>query len=63
MEDKWPDSEKFFDDGCPFCASIEFIEGPHGGESINFKCADCGAGFNDMGPFGIELLSKPVGTD
>ena len=57
--DHWSDTKKFFDDGCPFCGSKEFLEGPHGGQSINFKCARCGATFNDMGPFGVDLLARP----
>lgn len=32
---------------CPDCQGNKFIEGPHGGLSINFCCADCGARFND----------------
>lgn len=59
--DHWSEKQKFLEDGCPFCKSKEFLEGPHGGLSINFKCANkvCGATFNDMGPFGIDLLSQP----
>lgn len=59
--DHWSDSRQFFYDGCPFCKSIDFLKGPRGGLSINFKCAnkDCGATFNAMGPFGIDLLSEP----
>lgn len=57
--DHWSDTRKFFNDGCPFCQSHNFLEGPHGGLSINFKCAECGAAFNDMGPFGVELLNGP----
>jgi len=57
--DHWSDTEKFFEDGCPFCKSKEFLEGPHGGLSINFKCGKCGARFNCMHLFGIDLLSEP----
>ena len=59
--DHWSDNQKFFEDGCPFCKSKDFLEGPHGGLSINFKCAnkECGATFNDMWHFGIDLLSQP----
>ena len=32
---------------CPDCDSHEFLEGPHGGMSINFCCRQCGARFND----------------
>jgi len=42
---------------CPDCCGTEFLEGPHGGLSINFKCAQCGSTFNHMGPFGIDRLS------
>lgn len=58
--DHWPNNKKFFEDGCPFCKSQKFLEGPHGGLCINIKCADCGATFNEMGPFGVDLLSGPV---
>lgn len=49
---------------CPACGSTEFLEGPHGGECINFSCANinCRARFNDMGLFGIEQHGK-VGPD
>lgn len=57
--DHWSDNEKFFEEGCPYCKSKEFLEGPHGGNCINFKCASCGATFNDMWVFGIDLLSGP----
>jgi len=44
---------------CPDCGSKgSFLEGPHGGLAVNFKCGHCDASFNDMGPFGIERLSK-----
>jgi len=46
-------------EGCPFCCCEEFLEGPHGAGSINFKCNMCGATFNDMGPFGVELVGWP----
>lgn len=52
------DREEFFASGCPFCQGKEFLEGPHGGLSINFKCKDCGAIFNDEWVFGIELIEK-----
>lgn len=44
---------------CPFCKGEKFVAGPRGGLSQNFKCDNCGACFNNMGPFGVELLSKP----
>jgi transposase-like protein len=58
----YEDRKKFFDEGCPFCKSKSFLEGPHGGLSINFKCAnpECGAVFNDMGLFGVELIEEPI---
>ena len=46
-------------DGCPFCDCAEFIHGPEGGCSINFKCSACGARFNDMGVFGVQLIGWP----
>lgn len=35
-------------DRCPFCGRSNFIEGPHGGLSVNIFCAHppCEAGFN-----------------
>ncbi len=57
IKTSWPDRRLFFRSGCPLCASNNFLEGPHGGLSVNFQCAKCGAEFNDVGPFGIELLS------
>jgi hypothetical protein len=49
---------------CPFCEHKEFFEGPHGGMSINWYCANCAAGFN-LGPaefrnFG-QLIEEPGG--
>lgn len=34
---------------CPDCGGTKFIEGPHGGLSVNFMCANqfCRARFND----------------
>lgn len=57
--DHWSYTGKFFENGCPFDQSQKFLEGPHGGQNINFKCAKCGARFNDMGPFGVDLLEGP----
>ena len=48
-----------FEGRCPFCDCAEFLEGPHGGNSINIKCARCGAEFNEMGLFGVQLLGWP----
>jgi len=33
---------------CPDCKGHDFKEGPHGGLSVNIKCANpkCGSGFN-----------------
>jgi ribosomal protein S27E len=39
---------------CPNCKKkTEFYEGPHGGISINIKCASCGAKFNVTPMIGI----------
>lgn len=43
-------------DCCPDCGGKEYLEGPHGGLSINFKCAQCGSCFNDMGSFGVDRI-------
>jgi hypothetical protein len=39
---------------CPECGGREFLEGPHGGLSVNFCCAKCFARFNDAWPFSID---------
>ncbi len=44
---------------CPFCGDDYFHAGPKGCLSQNFQCRNCGATFNDMGPFGIDLLAAP----
>lgn len=43
---------------CPDCGWEFFYEGPHGGMSINVKCANpnCGHTFNWMGPFGMQPI-------
>ena len=33
---------------CPDCGGAHFLEGPHGGLSVNFCCLYCWARFNDM---------------
>lgn len=46
---------------CPFCGCKKFIEGPSGGLSVNMYCAntdECGARFNDMGPFGWDVIHE-----
>lgn len=45
---------------CPDCEA-GLVEGPHGGLSVNYYCADnttCGSRFNVMGPFGVERISE-----
>ena len=44
---------------CPFCGNELFLVGPSGGLATNFSCMKCEAAFNDLGPIGVELLSKP----
>lgn len=56
------DDEKamFYDGKCPDCEA-GLVEGPHGGLSINYYCANdvtCGSRFNEMGPFGIDRISN-----
>lgn len=41
---------------CPDCKRRELREGPHGGLSVNYKCAGCGIVFNDTGPFGVDRI-------
>ena len=43
---------------CPDCGGTKFLKGPEGGNCINFKCAQCGAEFNDMLVFGVERIGK-----
>lgn len=45
---------------CPDCGSEDFLEGPHGGLSVNIECVGCGARFNMMGPFGVERIGSPT---
>ena len=52
--EKWKNGFK----ECPDCGGSKFLEGPHGGLSVNFKCAGCGSEFNNMGPFGIERIGE-----
>lgn len=44
---------------CPDCHS-SLRDGPCGGLSVNVHCVNpsCGSRFNDMGPFGIERITR-----
>lgn len=44
---------------CPDCGT-NLLQGPSGGGSQNFYCAgrECGSGFNEMGPFGIDRITN-----
>jgi len=46
---------------CPDCGDNKWYEGPHGGLSVNIKCAnhECGRKFNWMGPFGMDRIDLP----
>jgi hypothetical protein len=50
---------------CPDCGGTAFLEGPHGGLSVNVKCANrgCQSKFNLVpglyGSFGKERISRP----
>ena len=44
---------------CPFCGCEKFLAGPEGCGSANFKCSSCGATFNDMWRFGVDLIGWP----
>ena len=48
---------------CPACGGNWFYEGPHGGASVNVKCANpvCGKKFNWMGPFGFSEINNDDG--
>jgi len=43
---------------CPDCKGKKFLEGPHGGLSVNIKCASCGSKFNIYPPFFAERIGK-----
>lgn len=48
---------------CPDCGSESFLEGPHGGMSVNIMCSACGAKFNVVpgifGSFGKQRIGRP----
>lgn len=59
-----PEIAKLYRTGeCPYCGSKEFYEGPSGGMSTNWYCAneECGAGFNltGMAGFGNQVIRAP----
>jgi hypothetical protein len=39
---------------CHVCGGGEFLEGPHGGDAVNFCCKECKARYNDLWPFRID---------
>ncbi len=41
---------------CPDCDAMTFLEGPHGGLSVNVKCENCGSEFNVCMPFFVERI-------
>lgn len=43
---------------CPDCGCDQFYEGPHGGCSVNYKCAICGSEFNEMGKLGFHRINE-----
>lgn len=49
---------------CPDCGGKKFLEGPHGGMSVNIECSKCGARFNIVpglaGGFGKERIRRPI---
>lgn len=49
---------------CPDCGGHKFLEGPHGGVSVNIMCDGCGAKFNIVpglgGSFGKERIGRPT---
>lgn len=45
---------------CPDCGSTKFLEGPHGGLSVNVQCNGCGSTFNFTYVFNtLERISSP----
>lgn len=47
----------FFSNMCPDCGLLGFLEGPHGGMSVNIRCKACGSEFNVCPPFFAERIS------
>lgn len=49
---------------CPECEEHGFLEGPHGGISVNVYCKNrlCRAGFNVTPLFGKYGIVEPIGT-
>lgn len=50
---------------CIFCSGNEFLEGPHGGMSVNIKCAnpECGAQYNvtpGAAGFNEQVIGDPL---
>lgn len=43
---------------CPDCGHDKFLIEFFPGNSVNFKCENCEAKFNDMGPFGVDRLDR-----
>lgn len=43
---------------CPDCGGQQFIEGPHGGASVNIKCAKCGSKFWYAPPFTPQRIDN-----
>ena len=39
---------------CSVCGGAEFVEGPRGGDAVNFACTECWARYNDRWPFRID---------
>ena len=50
---------------CIFCHGTDFLEGPHGGMSVNLQCANekCGAQYNiteGVPGFNEQLIGEPL---
>ncbi len=65
IEDVTAEEIVALDDGkCPDCQGQKFLEGPHGGISVNIECVGCGSRFNIVpglgGSFGKERIGRPT---
>lgn len=41
---------------CLKCKGTKWEEGPGGGSFGNIKCSNCGAKYNNLGPFGLQEI-------
>lgn len=41
---------------CPNCGNVNWLAGPGGGSFGNIQCDGCLTYYNDLGPFGLQML-------